>query len=261
MEKAIEIKRKIKKFAASIVRTVVPDVVFYEMVHPFNQIPNEGSRARLRGEVKKQVRKMNSEWDPDVKVFGIGLSRTGTASLRRALEVLGGEKSLHWKKDGMVLGWPEFFYADAATDISCSNHFEALYHTFEESKFIYTTRDIEGWRQSIKKHFNNERRFDGEIEHPIDLRKRYRRAEFWDRRGFSSAIREVQTHEGSYIGHDTWEKAYYAHDERVRRFFEDKPENRFLEMDIVSGEGWDVLCPFLGVDTPDRPFPHFNRSE
>jgi Sulfotransferase domain len=29
-------------------------------------------------------------------------------------------------------------------------------------------------------------------------------------------------------------------------------------MDITNGDGWDKLCPFLGLDIPDTPFPKSN---
>ncbi|HEX8335676.1 MAG TPA: sulfotransferase [Pyrinomonadaceae bacterium] len=38
------------------------------------------------------------------------------------------------------------------------------------------------------------------------------------------------------------------------------PARRLLVMDITAGDGWEVLCPFLGVEIPDRPFPHENRT-
>ena len=38
-------------------------------------------------------------------------------------------------------------------------------------------------------------------------------------------------------------------------YFRDYPEN-FLVLDIAKGDGWDKLCPFLGVDVPDLKFPH-----
>jgi len=248
------VKEKVKKLIGRIVR-LVPDGVFYEMGYPYNQILRGKRRAKMRKVVEGEVRNNDLEWSPAPKVFGIGLSKTGTTSLSRALAMLDYERALSWKSKGKVLDWPEFFYADAATDTPCSAQFEALYYTFEGSKFVYTTRDVDDWRRSIKNHFG--------IERPSDFRKLHRQDNFWTRghgEKFYNAIRTIQIREGLYAQHDTWEEAYHAHHERVQRFFEDKPDDSFLEMDIVAGDGWDVLCPFLGVDPPDQPFPHANES-
>jgi hypothetical protein len=187
-------------------------------------------------------------------VFGIGLSKTGTTSLNYALQHLG-YNSLHWRREGKVLGWPEFLFADAATDAPCCVQFESLYHTFDESKFIYTVRDVEDWKQSIIQHYAGK-------ERPSELRREGERR--WLPEGaqwrFYSSIRKITIHECLYAQHDSWEEAYQAFDHRVRTFFEDKPDDRFLEMRIPEGDGWDLLCSFLGHQVPDSPFPHQNKS-
>ena len=30
-------------------------------------------------------------------------------------------------------------------------------------------------------------------------------------------------------------------------------------LDVRGGEGWEKLCPFLGLNVPDVPFPHANE--
>ena len=32
-------------------------------------------------------------------------------------------------------------------------------------------------------------------------------------------------------------------------------------MDITAGDGWEKLCPFIGHDIPDMPFPFVRRAE
>jgi hypothetical protein len=179
--------------------------------------------------------------------------------LARALEHLGYE-SLSWKKDGKVIDWPEFYYADAITDTVCSAHFESLYHTFEESKFIYTVRDIESWEQSIKNHFGTH--FG--VEDPGDFRDLHTRASFWEKKSgwaFHNSLRAVQIRESLYAQHDTWREAYLAFDERVSSFFDEKSSNRILKIGITGGEGWSKLCSFLDCEVPMGPFPHENKSE
>lgn len=37
------------------------------------------------------------------------------------------------------------------------------------------------------------------------------------------------------------------------------PEERFLIFDVR--EGWRPLCDFLGVEEPEKPFPHLNETK
>jgi len=177
---------------------------------PICRLPDEWRQANMRQELRRRIRNSGSDWKPGPKVFGIGLSKTGTTSLTYALEHLG-YNSVHWRKDGKTIGWPEIFWADAATDAPCSAQFEALYHTFEKSKFIYTVREVDSWTRSIMDHY------DG-MENPGALRRRAKRKEYDDQWEVYNLIRKVQTRECLYAQHDTWEDAYRAFDRRVRRF-------------------------------------------
>lgn len=47
---------------------------------------------------------------------------------------------------------------------------------------------------------------------------------------------------------------FHRHHENVRTFFQDKP-GKLLELNIIAGDGWEKLCPFLGKPIPDQPFP------
>lgn len=222
---------------------------------PFCRLPEEWKQARLRREIKERIRGCGPRWSPSPKVFGIGLSRTVTTSLSIALDHLG-YNSLHWKRKGKIPDWPEFFWADAATDTPCSAQFESLYYTFEKSKFIYTVRDVDSWRESIINHFEG-------VKSPRDLRheEELRFIPQDPRWRFHNTIHRIQVHESLYAQHDAWEEAYRAFDKRVRDFFDDKPEDRFLEMNITEGDGWKPLCSFLGHEVPGRPFPHANARQ
>jgi hypothetical protein len=62
-------------------------------------------------------------------------------------------------------------------------------------------------------------------------------------------------HLSLYFNHANYEDAYIAYDRRVRDFFRDKPDDRYLEFDVFSGDGWAKLCPFLRRPIPSQPFP------
>ena len=44
----------------------------------------------------------------------------------------------------------------------------------------------------------------------------------------------------------------------VRAYFADRKDD-LLIMSITAGEGWEKLCPFLGMPIPEVPFPRVNR--
>ena len=228
--------------------------ILRKLPDPFCRLPDERRRASFRREMIERIRKDGDSWTSGPKVFGIGLSKTGTTSLHVALEQLG-YNSYHWTSDRTVriLGWPEFFQGDAATGTPCSAHFEVLYHTFDESKFIYTVRDIGSWKQSIINHTGLERpsEWNPNVYMQSDLRPEK----------FQSFTLRLQEWKSLYCGHDSWEEAYRAFDSRVERFFENKPNDRFHKMNITGNDGWESLGSFLGHEAPDRPFPHANPSD
>ena len=43
----------------------------------------------------------------------------------------------------------------------------------------------------------------------------------------------------------------------INTYFKNRP-NDLLVMNICEGDGWEMLCPFLGTDIPDVPFPKLN---
>lgn len=50
---------------------------------------------------------------------------------------------------------------------------------------------------------------------------------------------------------------YDTHVKNVQSYFEHRSHD-LLIMDICGGEGWWKLSQFLGLATPDIPFPHWN---
>jgi hypothetical protein len=244
----MNIIHKIKKYIAGIGR---------QMPAPFHRLPEEWKQSYLREEVKRRYTGVSeAHAKPQPKVFGIGLSKTATTSLNQALTLLGYD-SAHWTRGGQrVLGWPEFFHADAATDTPCAAQFESLYYTFEQSQFVYTVRDIDSWEESIQEHFG--------MESPRELRRLWKKQSFWEgNHGWRwyNSLRWIQIQECLYARHDTWTAAYKEYDQRVRRFFEDKPDDRLLIMNIPEGDGWEPLCDFLDREIPDQEFPHVGQTK
>jgi hypothetical protein len=188
------------------------------------------------------------------KVFGLGLSRTGTTSLNRALQLLD-LRVYHWRfpLSGNLLMLEDAYLCDGITDINAAFMMEPLFHMFPNARFVYTTRPVDQWVAAVSHHYN--------AASPKQLAQRLS----WDAvtpspvvyGGERNCLLYHAIHHGLYTGHDSWEDAYRNHEERVRRCFSGA-EERLLVLDLFDGEAsWEALCHFLGKQAPlDTPFPH-----
>jgi tetratricopeptide (TPR) repeat protein len=207
--------------------------------------------ARLR-ETGKRLR---AERFPDfdaLKIFAIGLTKTGTTSLTRALGILGFH-STHYTNDLTceLLGIKDAFLFDALIDTSVCVFFEALYFMFPNSKFIYTVRPLESWAASFTSHYQRYHRSSG-FDHIRDLLTTRDAATY----GIGRAI----VHGTLYHHHPDAVAAYQAYDRRVQDFFDANDRTRLLEFDIHSGDGWEKLCRFVDRPIPQVPFPWKNKA-
>ena len=171
---------------------------------------------------------------PQAKVFGIGFHRTGTKTLGAALEILGYRvtgpnghrdpdisRTVYEKAFGLV---PKF---DAFKD----NPWPLLYRELDErypgSKFVLTVRPTDEWIRSAVGHFGKQPRTMVEWIYGV----------------------------GFPVGNeDIFIERYERHNREVQEHFKDRPDD-LLVLRVTEGEGWEKLCPFLGRDVPDVPFP------
>jgi len=177
------------------------------------------------------------------KVFGIGLSRTGTSSLHDALKMLG-YRSLHDPRHLLTLDAKgelalrvESITYDALTDSAVAGTYKTLDANYPGSKFVLTVRDLESWLESCRRFFSRGKWQDD------DVTARLHQDLYGDSRFDERSFRD----------------GYERHMSDVRAYFADREED-LLIIDIVGGEGWEKLGPFLGRATPDRPFPRRNRA-
>lgn len=164
------------------------------------------------------------------KVFGIGLSRTGTSTLTRALEILG-LRPIHYPTS-----IDQVRAHGAAADLPVAGSFERLDALFPRSRFIYTFRPLDAWLESCKMHFSRDRAIASAF-----------------------AIRRFALYGCVDYDRDAFVRAYAAHEERVRAYFKDRPED-LLSIDLtMPGDHWQALCAFLGRPRPATEFPWLNR--
>jgi hypothetical protein len=185
----------------------------------------------------------------DQKVFGLGLSKTGTSSLTEALNLLG-VPAVHYPHDERTyrelragnyrLSILEGF--QAASDIAVAPFYAQLDRAFPGSKFILTVRESESWLRSCEMHWR------------LLMQWWENFPEFKRFHEFASAA----TYGTIEFSRERFSFVYDTHARNVREYFRERPGD-LLVIDICAGEGWEKLCPFLGLATPARPFPHANE--
>jgi len=175
------------------------------------------------------------------KVFCIGSHKTGTTSLEVALKKLGYRVTggFGTKDPDIASKVHEMAYAmveqyDAFEDNPWPVLFRELDKRFPGSKFILTRRPAEAWIHSMVKDFAT-------TETPM------RRWIYGENAGCPEGNEDI------YIAR------YERHNREVLEYFADRP-NDLLIFDLPKGDGWSKLCPFLGHDIPDEPFPHANKA-
>ena len=63
----------------------------------------------------------------------------------------------------------------------------------------------------------------------------------------------------TYFDEDVYRRKYYEYHDGVYAHFEGR-KDKLLTMNIMDGDSWDVLCPFVGREALSEPFPHENKS-
>ncbi|HTT02582.1 MAG TPA: sulfotransferase [Steroidobacteraceae bacterium] len=188
-------------------------------------------------------------------VIGAGLGRTGTTSLKFALEQLGFAPCHHmteliqrphtahaWERaaSGEPVDWDELLAGyRATTDWPACHFYEQLAAKYPLAKVILTVRDPERWFESTQ----------ATIFSPEMVESAGPMAGF-----FRKAI--VGLFDGRMHDREHLIAVYLRHNDEVRRIV---AAQRLLTYDVT--EGWQPLCRFLGVPVPEAPFPRANTTE
>jgi 3'-phosphoadenosine 5'-phosphosulfate (PAPS) 3'-phosphatase len=179
------------------------------------------------------------------KIFGIGLSKTGTSSLAQALQMLGYKTLDNMGAARYVAGdlssidIASVEAHDALTDTPIPSFYRELDARYPGSKFILTVRDRQGWLKSCMKQFSP--RFAEAQSEP-------------NRRLFEDLYGTNQFDEAKFsAGYDRFVAG-------VLDYFKSRPGD-LLVMNVTAGEGWEKLCSFLGQAVPEAPFPKANVTQ
>lgn len=194
-----------------------------------------------------------------LKVIGAGMGRTGTMSLKLALERIGfgpcyhGSDLVskpadwpHWQDaiDGQLGHFEEIFrdYA-SVTDAPGWFFFRQLSDIYPDAKVILTVRDPDGWFESTQETVLSDRIGAMLTKAPKPLFSIVHTM-FLRRAG-------PRMHDRDYM--IDW---FERHNEDVCRAI--KPERLLI---YEAAQGWAPLCRFLGVPVPEEPFPRSNERK
>ena len=195
----------------------------------------------------------------ELVLVGAAFPRTGTMSVKQALEHLGLGPCYHMHEvfrnpehieiwhavcDGQMPDWRTLLAGYTATlDTPACHYWQELARCFPQAKVLLLSRDPQSWYESMCSTI-----------HPMVMSSQGKN---------DPALAMVhrlffQKHmNGRFEDRDYAVAVYQRYCAQVR---ETLPPERLLDFEV--SQGWEPLCNFLGCRVPDQPFPMRNtRSE
>lgn len=199
-----------------------------------------------------------------LKVIGAGFGRTGTLSLKTALEKLGYVKTHHmlevfpsakqvrlWNGigKGETPDWDAVFEGyQACVDFPASAHYKALLAHYPDAKVILTVRDVDKWYLSTKRTIY---RFGAIIPKWARL--------LIPRIGKIYSLSEgniwTRVFDGRFEDEAHAKQVFLDHAKDVEASV---PPEKLLIFEVA--QGWEPLCKFLDVPIPEEAFPRLNDT-
>ena len=198
-----------------------------------------------------------------LQVIGSGFGRTGTLSLKTALEALGYKPCHHMEEvfdnPGQVPFWQDvaagrtpdwnkvFAGYSAQVDWPGAHVWRETAAAFPNAKVIHSRRPDDKWWASFSRTISKLMTIHRSLDVPPHAHDMF------------EVIVEIighQTFAGRWTDRDAALAAYHQREADVRAAL---APDRLLVFDVA--EGWAPLCRFLGVPVPDMPFPNRNQIE
>ena len=213
------------------------------------------------------------------KIFHIGINRTGSKSLCKALRILG-ILGIHHKGWGLKRINPElgikrsgqWWFTDEEIKLLVKNgknplkeldldsefdafiDFPFLHYDFLEkitplylnSLFIFLEVDFEDyWMRRVNRYFVYR---DDRLQFPMH-------------RQYDRYIKKYKTVDEFIKTKDTFKNYFNERMEFTNKFMLKHSKEDILKLNILGGDEWDKLCNFLEVDIPEVPFPHIGEHK
>lgn len=204
-----------------------------------------------------------------LQVIGAGCGRTGTASLKAALEQLGFAPCYHmfevvrhgheerWEAaltSPETADWHSMFNGFKATvDFPAATAYVELMAAFPDAKIVLSVRDAPGWAKSVMDTIWSP--YAGELSwvqwpfrRSFQRMTRLMRARFFEDEDGGLTSGKVADEKALAAQFDAWNAKVVA----------TVPKERLLI--FRASDGWGPLCAFLGVPEPSEPYPRVNDT-
>jgi hypothetical protein len=196
-----------------------------------------------------------------IKIIGAGFGRTGTKSLKAALEQLGfgpcyhmielhqNPERLNYWQEAAATGktdWDALFEGySACIDWPAAHYWRELAEVYPDAKVILSVRSAESWVKSIQSTIFKSLRTHPDMPPGMERDRRVMNYDIIAKRTFDERLDDT----------DYLISAFNNHTAEVQRSI--APE-RLLTYD--GAQGWEPLCKFLDVAIPDEAYPFTNTT-
>ena len=198
-----------------------------------------------------------------LKVIGAGPGRTGTMSLKHALEHLGygpchhmsacfgSRQQTRWfleAAEGKAVDWNSVFNDfQAAVDWPAAAYYSELLKTFPDARVVFSYRHPEEWYRSV-----SETIFNVASSIPAWVRFLFPHAE-------RLALMIEKTIWQNELGGKFQDRGHALNffEERLKQVKAAVPQEKLLVH--AAADGWEPLCAFLEVGVPNIPYPRLNE--
>ncbi len=195
-------------------------------------------------------------------IIGAGFGRTGTLSLKHALEQLGFNKCYHmmevmnhpdhtglWRaaSRGETINWESLFAGyRASVDWPSCNFWKEQMRAFPEARVILSLRDADGWYDSIMNTIWKVSEMIMKVDAPETRERTSMVFELiWDGKF------QRRMDDKAYVI-----SVFNKHNQEV---IDSVPDEQLLV--YRPGDGWEPLCDFLECPLPVTPYPKMNSTE
>ena len=182
---------------------------------------------------------MHSQENNPIKIFIIGLPRTGTTSISVAMLEAG------FKVAHTAFTKQTFELAQVISDAPCFSDFEQLDRLYPNSKFIYLQRDLLKWIPSMQRLLT---------KMADDLNIKTGTFSPVLKRAFNECF---DTEHNDLLSKQHLTQCYLNHEQHVLNYFKDRHD--LLKINISHKDSYQQLCEFLNLSFQEnQQFPHLN---
>lgn len=227
-----------------------------------------GNLRSLKRSVRTTINTVRVYGKP--KIFGIGFNKTGTTSLKIAMDELGFVVGNEFRAKFLFDDWvkrdfsPIEKYCRSAqffqdSPFSLPYTFVAMDQAFPKSKFVLTVRDDpEQWYNSLIR-FHGKLWGNGNVPPTAEDLKRAK-SKVYTGRPFHTLLNIYKVTESDPYNKEVLTKAYLDHIRFVEDYFRHRPHD-LVKINVSEKGSYIRLCDFLKVEPKRNEFPWENRTD